>query len=129
MDIVFVSAGHHHHFCNWLQHFFQRLAILFPYSVTAMNHCFKIFGVDAAFLDGYQIKYREKRLISNFINSLPTNHLKLMFQKCFLIGISGRTLNNEMILFGFCISYAENSENYNYFFRFLTSNQVKVIPF
>ena len=108
-----------------LTHEFERLAILFPYSVTAMNYCFKVFGVDTAFLDGYQIKYREKQMIGSIINNLNLPYkMKIMFKKCFLIGLSGRTLNNEMILFGFCICYAENIENYNFFFEFLTKNQV-----
>jgi hypothetical protein len=40
-------------------HQFKRVAVLFPYSVIAMKHCFKVFGVDSAFLDTYKIKFRE----------------------------------------------------------------------
>jgi hypothetical protein len=35
---------------------FERLAFLFPYSVQCMEHCFNVYGVDAAFLDGISIK-------------------------------------------------------------------------
>ena len=35
---------------------FQRVAILLPYSVGALSHCFNVFGIDAAFLDGLEIK-------------------------------------------------------------------------
>ena len=90
-----------------------------------MNHCFKVFGVDSAFLDTYKIKYRETEEISSFIKDLESK-FSYIIQKCFLTGLSGRTLNNEMILFAFCISDAENSVNYDFFFKFLTANQVSI---
>lgn len=103
---------------------FQRLAVLMSYSVLALPHCFQVVGVDAAFLDGYELKGdNELKELRELTDSLPEG-LRIAFKKGFLSAISGRTLENKMILFAFCIGYSECIEDYSFLFKFLNDNKV-----
>ena len=104
---------------------FQRVAVLFPYSLHAKEHCFKVYGIDAAFLDGLAIKGKQRKELRKYVPTIPLQE-RIMFQKNFLSGISGRTLNNEMILYAVCISYNECSEDYDFLFDFLRENEVNI---
>ena len=106
---------------------FKRVAILFPYSVCAIDYCFQVYGVDAAFIDGLEIKGKERRLLRQFVPNLLQTTARIMFQKNFLCAISGRTLNNEMIIFAICIGYSECTDDYNFLFQFVKDNGVNNI--
>jgi len=102
---------------------FEKVAILFSYSRQAINHCYKVVGVDSAFLGAIHIVGDQKNELSHFIEGIPMN-LKIMFKRCHITGLSGRTLNNEMIVFAISIGYGETIENYNFLFKFLRDNEV-----
>lgn len=102
---------------------FKRLAILFPYSVHAKEHCFKVYGVDSAFLDGLEIKGQQRLMLKKYVPGIPL-YSRLMFKRYFLSAISGRTLNNEMIIFAISINDSECSSNYDFLFDFLKENEV-----
>lgn len=103
---------------------FEKVAILFEYSTEAIKHCYKVVGIDAAFLDTIGIDSKEKKLLQKmFPNDIPDD-MEISFHKCVIIGLSGRTMNNEMILLGLTISYSENCESYDFFFKFLSDNKV-----
>jgi hypothetical protein len=102
---------------------FESVSILFPYSIVAIDHCFNVCGIDAAFLDVQTIEGNHRKNLKRIVEFLPKN-LLLMFKRCFIIGLSGRTLNNKMILFAFSIVYSESKDSYNNFFDFLKNNGV-----
>ena len=105
---------------------FKRLAILFPYSISAAKHCFKVYGIDAAHIAHYEIKNRQREYLKQLVILLP-KLTRIAFKKCYIFALTGRTVNNEMILFGLCISYSESMENYEFFFQFLQENEVNCI--
>ena len=102
---------------------FERVAILFPYSKHAINYCYNVVGVDAAFLDAIKV-YKNSEL-NRFITGLPFD-LNLIFKRAYLTAMSGRTLNNQMIIFALSITYSESIENYNFLFKFLKDNEVSI---
>jgi len=101
---------------------FERVAILFNYSNEAIKYCYKAFGVDAAFTDEIGINGLHKKELQSFIEGIPD--CDVMFKRCFISGVSGRTMNNEMILFALCIGYSECIADYSFLFQFMTDNNV-----
>jgi len=99
---------------------FQRVAILFSYSVKAFKYCYKVLGVDASFCDSFPINGTQRKDLEKIVETLPFG-IEVKFKQCCLIGLSGRTVNNEMIIFGFLVSYRETKEDYLFFFKFINS--------
>lgn len=101
---------------------FKRLAILFPYSISAKQYCFKVYGIDAAHIGTHEVRAMERKILETLID-WPFE-MRIMFQKHFLFAVSGRTCNNEMILFAICIGLSECIADYEFFFQFLSDNGV-----
>jgi hypothetical protein len=108
---------------------FKRVAVLFPYTIQAIQHCFKVYAVDAAFLDSLEIKGLSKKILYEYISALRNVEGRIMFAKTFLSCVSGRTINNEMIIYAICIGYSECSDDYNFLFDFMKENEVKNIVY
>jgi hypothetical protein len=106
---------------------FKRLALIFPYSIAASKHCFKVYGIDAAHISKFEIKCKQRHFLCKAIGKDFPKSARLRFSKCFIFALTGRTVNNEMILFGICIAECETMDNYDFFFQFLESNEVKCI--
>lgn len=80
-------------------------------------------GVDCAFIEAIGIEGRQKTQLQKFVEGI-SDDMRLMFKRCFISGVSGKTLNNDMILFAIAISYGELSDDYSFLFSFLTDNEV-----
>lgn len=103
---------------------FEKLALLLPYTLCVLDDCYKVYGVDTAFLDSYYITDREKiLLIQEYLPNAPIEK-DLMFKPTYITAVSGRTLNNEMIIFSVCFSYSESIETYSFLFEFLSREGV-----
>lgn len=103
---------------------FERVAFLFPHSITAINSCFNVYGVDTAHLDGLDIKGYQRRVLSKYFRQLIPDQSRLSFKKMYISALSGRTLNNNMILFAISIGYSEGKDDYDFLFKFLRDNGV-----
>jgi hypothetical protein len=97
--------------------------VLLPYSVTSFEHCFKVVGIDAAFLDPLSVKGNQKRNLKEIFPELP-DAVNIQFQQCFVIAVTGRTNNNEMILLALSICHSESKVNYKDLLKFLKDNGV-----
>jgi hypothetical protein len=104
---------------------FKRLALLFPYSISAKKYCYKVYGIDAAHVETHEIRNRERKLLEELINW--PQEMRIMFEKYFLFAVTGRTINNEMIIFALGIGQSECIEDYEFLFKFLTDNEVIVV--
>lgn len=97
---------------------YERVAILFSYSAHAMKNCYKVYGIDSAFLDSIDIPKYQLPELQEICEGLPLD-AKVMFQKGHLFALTGRTYNNEMIVFALCTNHGETIDNYDFFFKFL----------
>ena len=86
-----------------------------------------MLGVDSAFLDSYHLNNNQKKELEKFMDGLPDEDVRLKFKQGYISGLSGRTYNNEMILFAISISYGERKDNYNFFFKFLLDSGVFIL--
>lgn len=103
---------------------FRRLGFLFPYSVKALPFCFNVVGVDTAHMalvvvDGIQTFQLQEMLDRDDI----TDETRNVQSKLYLTIVSGRTTNNEMLIFAYCLGYAENANDVMFFFKFLKDNK------
>lgn len=103
---------------------FKRLAVLFPYAIPAQKYCFKVYGIDAAHIQTHEIRKGERKDLEDLLNWPP--EMRIMFAKYFLFAVSGRTINNEMIIFALGIGHSECIEDYEFLFQFLTDNGVRL---
>lgn len=97
---------------------YERVAILFPYSVNAIKNCYNIYGIDSAFLDGIEIPDSQIESIKEIVDGLPDD-LRLMFQRGYISALTGRTYNNEMIIFAVCLNHGETTDNYDFLLDFV----------
>lgn len=96
---------------------FFRMSLLLPYAIQAIENCFPIVGIDTAHM---------ALVVLNGVSSLQLElagdepvagrHVQ---EKLYVSLVSGRTLDNKMILYGYCLGYSENIEDLSYFFDFL----------
>lgn len=105
---------------------FQRMAVLFPYSKAVLKDSYNVVGIDAAhmkptLLNKLTVNDRVKLGLEDMDGSYG-----VMLQKSMLTFLTGRTLNNEMIVYGYMLGYSENADNLNYFFKFLIDNGLNV---
>lgn len=95
--------------------------------MSSIKHCYKIFGVDSAFLDGIEIPSNQIPELQAVVEGLPSD-LRIMFQRGYITAITGRTFNNEMIVFAVCLNHGETIENYDFLFKFVLEDcKVKII--
>lgn len=98
---------------------FQRMAVLFPYSKTVLENSYEVLGVDAAHMKTELLKkLTTDEMVKLDLGDIDGSH-GVMLKKSMLTFLTGRTLNNEMIVYGYMLGYSENSDNLRYFFQFL----------
>ncbi len=76
-------------------HAFKSLTVVLPHSRAAMDHLYKVVGLDAAHCKRILIKKKPRTL-------LKQNTLSML---------TGRTFNNSIIILAYTISYSENAED------------------
>ena len=86
------------HYClekDSLEKDFKRVVILFPYSIKALDFCYSVVAIDAAFLDRIPIEGIYKKELQEFYNNISDKD-NYVFKRSFIACLSGKTLNNEM---------------------------------
>lgn len=100
---------------------FSRMALLFPYSNQAVINCYNVVGIDAAHIGLEKLNCTAQDLQERYGELFPDSKRYVIDQMRITVA-AGRTLNNEMIIYGFCLGYGETLEDMEYFCTFLAQS-------
>lgn len=96
---------------------FQRMAVLLPYSKTVLRDSYNVVGIDAAHMKTELLtKLTAEDLVKLGLEDAERSY-GVMLKKTMVTFLTGRTLNNEMIVYGYMLGYSENADNLHYFFQ------------
>jgi hypothetical protein len=99
---------------------FYRLSVLFPGGAAHLACCFRAVGLDSAHMDAVMLEGVTMAPINTACETEGLERLgRQEMQQLTLTAVAGRTLNNEMIVFGYCLGYGECMGDLKAFLRFL----------
>lgn len=84
-----------------------------------MVACFSVVGIDTAHMSTVKLGRITEEKIHEICGLVVPPGGAYMLEKLVVTMVTGRTFNNEMIIFAFCIGYTENSADMFHFFQFL----------
>lgn len=97
---------------------FRRMAILFPFSKTALKCGFNVIGLDAAHMGTIMLGNLTSAQLEAVGREDLIGRKGLMLSKLYLTLATGRTLNNEAIVYGYMLHHNENANDLFYFLKF-----------
>jgi hypothetical protein len=99
---------------------FHRLSVLFPGSAAHLACCYRAVGLDSAHMDAVMLEGVTKAQINTACGTEGFERAgRQVMQQLTLSVVAGRTLNNEMIVFGYCLGYSECMGDLKAFLSFL----------
>ena len=86
----------------------QSVVVMMPYTQEFFPYCMQVIGIDGCHTKPIQVSKQPKTFL----------------QKMILTAITGRTANNENILYGFCLGYSEKAEDIGLLIELMRRNNV-----
>jgi hypothetical protein len=103
-----------------------RMMVLLPFSIPALSACFNVVGIDTAHLGTIKLSNMKASQIEELCGYVVGEGGGYLLEKLVVTMVAGRTFNNEMIVFAYCIGYTENSVDMHHFFRFLVESDFSI---
>lgn len=105
---------------------FRRMAILFPFSKKALECAFDVIGLDAAHMGTILLGRLSPQQLALIGRAELVGGQGFMLTKLWLTLVTGKTYNNEAIVYGYMLHHHENADDLFYFLTFLKANGLDI---
>jgi len=108
--------------CKDADNLFRRMAVLFPFSKSALEFGFNVIGLDAAHMGTIKLGHLTPAQLELVGREDLEGKEGFMLNKLYLTLVTGKTLNNEAIAYGYMLHHHESADDLFYFLKFLKDN-------
>lgn len=104
----------------------NKMAVLFAHCKQMFQYCFPLLGLDTAHLPILKLKGITADLLEKIGRSDLVEGPGYVLRKMSLTFLTGRTANNEMIVFGYMIHHVECADDIKYFLMFMRDSGLDI---
>ena len=104
----------------------NKMAVLFPHCKKMFSSCFPLLGLDSAHLPVVKLKGLTEQLLEKIERKDLIGKEGFILKKASLTFLTGRTVNNEMIVLGYMIHPVECADDIEYFLQFMLDNGLNI---
>ena len=104
----------------------NKMAVLFPHCKKMFPRCHPLLGLDSAHLPVVKLKDVTTELLEKVKRGDLVGKSGFILKKSYLTFLTGRTMNNEMIVFGYMIHPAESVDDIKYFLKFMLDSGLNI---
>ena len=104
----------------------NKMAVLFAHCKQMFQYCFPLLGLDTAHLPILKLKGITAELLEKIGRSDLVEGPGYVLRKMSLTFLTGRTANNEMIVFGYMIHHVECADDIKYFLMFMRDSGLDI---